>query len=705
MYRSCALLLAVIMALAWHSPARASGDFECSPGLKLNHSALTGCDNMVILQPGNDTRVNLTLLLLDRETRTPVRKPGDHPPAPATAFFEWGSFEDTFFPKPAQPDGDNNSYADGEGSRCRSDDAGTEAFEAAVNAATKVPSSERADLIAARRGLKPNCTGASAGAAAIADALGRMKSPGGKAFARYLRGAQAFYDGDYDTAAAQFSALRTADQPWPRETARYMLGRVEVNRAQINAFDDYGSRKEPSTIDGQIIARAEAGLRDYVRDYPKGLYTISARGLLRRVYWLSGNTTKLAAEYAALFALPPAERGLDDGALAQEMDYKLLPELKIADTRDPTLLAVLDLSRMRGPEWPDTSQGHDAPIAIAELEAQRPYFASDPALFDYLLAAHAYYVTKQPAAILRLLPDAARQASFSHLQFSRQMLRGMALEAVKDRNPRGFWVEMLAGAQKPYQRSAVELALAMHDERGGALDRVFEPGSPIHDPQVRETLLVTVAGPQLLRRRAKDAGAPLHEREVALFTLLYKDATRGAYRDFLADQALAPAGAPKDGNFLDLLAEEHPSVGVFAQTAGTPEYDCPSLKEVVGQLARDARASKARLCLADFMRLNGFDDFMLDGQRPKDQLGGTPSLFPGPAFSRLELYKAMIADAATPGPDKAYALYRAVNCYGPSGNNSCGGVEVPTAQRKAWFLRLKKDYPASHWAQDQRYYW
>ena len=122
MFRNCALLIAVIMALAWHGPARASSDFECSPGLKLNHTAMTGCDNMVILQPGNDTRVNLTLLMLDRERAAPVRKPGDRAPASPTAFFAWGVFKDIMFPKPDQPEGDG-SYADGEGSRCRSNAA------------------------------------------------------------------------------------------------------------------------------------------------------------------------------------------------------------------------------------------------------------------------------------------------------------------------------------------------------------------------------------------------------------------------------------------------------------------------------------------------------------------------------------------------------------------------------------------------------
>jgi hypothetical protein len=30
---------------------------------------------------------------------------------------------------------------------------------------------------------------------------------------------------------------------------------------------------------------------------------------------------------------------------------------------------------------------------------------------------------------------------------------------------------------------------------------------------------------------------------------------------------------------------------------------------------------------------------------------------------------------------------------------------VPVAQRKAWFLRLKREYPSSRWAQELKYYW
>lgn len=55
--------------------------------------------------------------------------------------------------------------------------------------------------------------------------------------------------------------------------------------------------------------------------------------------------------------------------------------------------------------------------------------------------------------------------------------------------------------------------------------------------------------------------------------------------------------------------------------------------------------------------------------------------------------------------DKALALNRAVRCYAPGGNNSCSGTEVELAQRRAWYFRLKREYPQSRWARDLKYYW
>jgi hypothetical protein len=50
-------------------------------------------------------------------------------------------------------------------------------------------------------------------------------------------------------------------------------------------------------------------------------------------------------------------------------------------------------------------------------------------------------------------------------------------------------------------------------------------------------------------------------------------------------------------------------------------------------------------------------------------------------------------------------LYRAVQCYAPSGNNHCGGKDVPKAQRKAWYQTLKTTFSGSVWAQRLKYYW
>ena len=96
---------------------------------------------------------------------------------------------------------------------------------------------------------------------------------------------------------------------------------------------------------------------------------------------------------------------------------------------------------------------------------------------------------------------------------------------------------------------------------------------------------------------------------------------------------------------------------------------------------------------------------MLDEQPGGDELGGARSRFAGTRFSRLIAYRAVIADPRAPAEDKAYALYRAVNCYAPSAFNGCDASEVPLEQRRAWFNQLKTRYPRSPWATRLRYYW
>lgn len=368
--------------------------------------------------------------------------------------------------------------------------------------------------------------------------------------------------------------------------------------------------------------------------------------------------------------------------------------------------------RMRKPA--EDTDSTRPPITRAELERQKPFFASQPELHSYLLAVEALYLRNAPGEVLQLIPDASHESPFTYLQFSRQMLRGMALEQAGDANARQFWRDLFAGATRPWQREALELAYASFEERHGGLARVFAQDSPVRNAVVREILLQFVAGPDLLRQQARDASAARHERDMALWVLLAKDLKHGAYRDWLADVKLVPADATGEDGLIDGAqntgsdfdpTESVVPLGVFTGKGKTGDFGCPSLAEMVAALARNPQGAKPSLCLGEFWRSNGFDSFAFDKPLTPGELGGTPSLFPGKPMPRQAIYQSVMSDRAATPDEQAYALYRAIRCYAPSGNNDCGGADVPVTQRRAWYNRLKAQYPRSRWAQSLKFYW
>ena len=675
-----AVLLGMLL-LGWTGAARASGDIGCSPAWKLNGTAFSGCDSRLVLGPGNDTRVNLWLLLRDRE-HLPVQPPPRDPREGALLpHFQWMAFRDSWQP-PAPPSDD---YLTGEGSRCRSNDGGKAGFAAAVRAARGLTEPERTALIAARNAFNPTCGDAPAVLAPVTETLA-------KPWADYLRAAAAFYDGRFDAALPAFAALAGASDPWLAETARYMVARVELNRADAHAYTDYGEL-DLAKVDRAAIAHAQAAFERYLAAYPTGRYSASARGLLRRVWWLGGDTARLAAAYATLLAQPASARGIDDFDLVQEIDLKLPADKPDART-DPLLLATRDLAAMRD----------EATLTAATLAAQRAAFAREPELYGYLQAAFAFYVARRPAEVLRLIPDATRERGMGTVALSRQVLRGQALAAVGDVNARGFWLQLLPATAAPMQRAVVELGLALHEERAGHLDALLAPGSPLTTPALRETLLFSAADAAILRRNARSPALPPRERSLALFQLLYKELGRGYYTAFVEDLALVPAGAPQDGSYDQAGATSLLPTGLFTRTGDLGDLGCPPVRATAATLAKNPADARARLCLGDFFLASGFDGGTWDALPPADELGGIRPLFPGKPFQRAAIYRDLLARPATPPDDKAYALYRAIRCYAPGGYNQCGGPDVPKAQRRAWFLRLKHDYPRSHWARSDLYW-
>jgi hypothetical protein len=685
--------------------AYACADVGQSPTWELAKDYYDSGGNGAFLTPGNDTRVNLLMLLADRRG-TMVRHPAARTEGPPLVLFPWK----VMAAAAEAPAAESVTGESGEASRCQTRASGAAAFAAALRANPQVAQPEKQRLEAARAAFVPDCSGPAAPSPSVAAA-----SPAGRAFADYLRAAGDFYGGRFEAARGGFAGLAAAPDRWLRETALYMVARNELNRAQQASFDEYGSLAEPDRRDLPGIAAAGAAFEAYLKAYPDGLYAKSARGLTRRVAWLGGKREALAAAFDRQLSGPgPFDGASGATSLPEEIDLTLLNDGGGGASRDPLLLAVADLQRMRCVDDFETPGKDCTPrLGRDELERQAPLFKRDPALFGYLRAAEAYFVRRQPREVLALIPDSTRQKRFTYLEFSRQMLRGMALEATADRNARGFWLSLFDGAVQPYQREALELALALHDERGGGLERIFAPDSRVRHPVIRQLLLEHVAGPVLLRRQAHDREAPVRERHVATYALLAKELRRGFYRDFLDDVRLVPPGASDEGYYSGARYYDarynaqlaSPPLGLFGPRARVGDAGCPALVATVRQLAGASRAIRPRLCLAEYFRTNGFDDFELDDPVQGPGLGSSAPQFPGPLYQRLEVYKSIIADPAASEEDRALALNRAVRCYAPVGNNSCGGTEVGLEQRRAWFARLKRDHPASPWARSLKHYW
>jgi hypothetical protein len=704
---------------AWPGGAGASGDSGCYPEWKLAAQQFS-CANRMVIGPGNDSRVNLLLLLRDRaglDGRGLAYFEPEWQPFPSHTLFGWDELAWALYPSIAPVKGEEYAYdaSDLSGSRCQSVQSGGEQFLAAVERNRVIPAGDRRSLAEGRAKLATICA-VQAGQQAegepvtVADLeLPRLyASREGREFGTYLAGAAAFYLEDWDGARSRFAELRTAKDAWLAETARYMGARAELTAAAAPAFDEWGSF-DLTAADKDAAARAASGFAAYLEAHPQGRYAASAAGLVRRALWLQGETGKLGAAYARLLEradpASPATIGL-----VQEIDLKYLLDAGSGQAgAGPWLIAAHDLLRLRYLPTDDTTTDGGyyvyglPPLTAAELAAQEPAFAGHPELYGFLKANYAFYVEHDYRAVLQLLPDDARKTEYGPLQFSRQVLRGMALAELKDRNEPGFWLELLGGTKGLYQRQTVELGLALSWERAGQVAKVFEPQSPIEDEGIRDVLLQHAAGPEVLRAVAGLSGRPKRERDQALYVLLYKELYRGSYAAAARDLALVPADAPIE-SYSEETSQAQVPLGQYRRGAVSDGYPCPALSETVAQLARDPRAARARLCLGEFYRLNGFDYFALAAPPPAGELGSFAA-YPGDPVPRDRIYRDLIGQAGVSREDRAYALYRAVYCYAPTGNNSCSNEQAPEADRRAWFRRLKSEFGDTRWGREIEYYW
>ena len=723
-----ALAAALMVALGLARPAVASSDgWSCQVRWRVA-SANAGCAGIALLRPGNESQLNLFLLIADRRKGLPPGF-GYHARVPEAralghTFAMWSDLRGQFIPV-ALKDGYRPTYADPPGSCERLAKVRGE-FAAAVDADPAISKTERRLLKQARLELEAGCADPAKYAwndpePRLSDRplwpTGIVSAPG-RAFLAYLVAAHDFYREDWAAARSQFAALASAPDPWVAETARYMAIRVELADAYAIPANDYGYRESMAIRQGAPDRAAQA-IAAYQAAWPAGRYHADAEGAKRRVFALRDDWRGLAKALSGLTQSGPRD-GVATARLVEEIDNTLMGRTaqRAGALRDPLLLAAWDLVAMRIASEPDFAV-YGPPLieqlypmlgrkfTRKDLTDQEEIFAGHRDLYGFLDATFAYYHERDYKRVIALIPHRIEAQHHTALELSRQALRALALGQLGDPAGAAQWTGLLAGASAPYQREAIELGLAGELVRTGKIAAIFLPGSPVRDTEVRTRLLQFTADRALLRRAAADRTRPARERDMAAFALLYKDLSNRHYANFAADRGLVRAAAQADAWFGDLALREDIPAGLFVRgTYARGGFVCPDLGVTARQLAADPDAPHALLCLGDYWRISGFDRFYYDNTMPRaGDIAATRPGFAGKPLERGDIYLTVLANHATSRADRAYALYRAVWCYASSGRNTCGGKEVDQAQRRDWFTELKTQHATSPWAHKLEFYW
>lgn len=530
-------------------------------------------------------------------------------------------------------------------------------------------------------------------------------SPAATEWRDYLQAARRFYDGQFDEANTGFTALQTAKSPWVAESATYMVMRTHLNLAMKDAKDEYGDEDVTKSDKAALVNAIKQG-QAYLSAYPQGRYASSTKGLFRRIHWMSGDLPALRDAYSEVMASTSTLPELE--ALVNEIDLSLLSANAYRNQpayQDPAQSELLFVNALRGlrPTYEHPRDWQDAQLESAILQLRA---AGKPEQATYL-QAYTLLLDKRFEQVLALLPESRGQDA-STLAFSRQMLRIWALQGSRDFDrAEQALVALVASPLGKAQQAFVENVLADHWVRTGNTAAIFNKESPITQLRLRAAVLKQEAEPALLRQQVKQ-GPSAAERQIALHTLLVRDLIANDHASFLQDVALIPADYKEVVPPADAPWQPVPNGDVRLSAFqwrgdGTPEgYHCRDLTQTLSTLVQRPEDGHAVNCLGEYLRNQ---DPHIDLWQDREQVWGLKQEKGATAPSRLALYQAVMANPKAEPEDKSYALYRAIQCYAPSGYNGCDSQEIPKRTRQAWFNSLKQRYGNSVWANSLKYYW
>jgi hypothetical protein len=554
--------------------------------------------------------------------------------------------------------------------------------------------------------------------------------PGGShaaEFRDYLQAAQQFSSSM--ESSEQWKKLAQSAQPWVAETATYMLFRVKLLAASTSGTDDSGFI-DHNKLDKGLLTDALALADSYQKKYPQGLYSASVEGLYRRIYWFAGDTAKqsISAEQSLYKAknLPQLQ------SLVNEFDLKLIsensfnidqknPQTLATSPATPALTATQLLLSLRSTALANTGNKPPSDNKAAEqsnnadaqqlsenvLNSLRPAYDTQDwgALWQYLHLSYLFYQQKNYAAVVEQIAETKENDISNSLTFSTQILRGLALQQQQNwPQAEALWRHLLTLKSDYSQQQFLQLMLANNLVYQKQSSKVFVADSPITNLRFRSLVLKVNADAPLLRQQTKQ-GVNNRQRVIALHTLLVKDLSVADYASYQQDIQLVSQITPLPSNDKDDNSDIDLSFFNWDGNNSEPGYACASLNNTVQALIKNGKDGHALNCMGEFLRLK---PVVVSHDREDNHSWGinkAPQTFAGTPVSRLVNYQNVIANPKSEPEDRSYALYRAVMCYAPSGNNSCDAQDIDKKTRKHWFDTLRADYPGSLWAKKLRYYW
>jgi hypothetical protein len=683
----------------YYSPITYAGVEQfCEPNLAINDKNLNGCSNLPVLYPANDSQTNMTLLLSDLGLATikPMTADGNlwdanYGTVPFDAANISALTENRILNQREKLSQKDEIIFD---ERCYSFNSGNAAFISQVKINKNIPANEKQLLINERQ--KMNQCGDKIALIAV-DPNWSVTT---RQYASYLNASILFYNANYSAATKIYTVLSTVEDTWLKETALYMLIRTSLNSAYTTGVDQYGD-VYLDNINQNLLKQFLDHITVYLKAYPNGQYVASARGFMRRGLWLSKRQDLLVNEIVWQIHNPKSKfYNLEMSQLPAEIDRRVFNSqyFNVNNLKDPFFLATYDLMYMRMP-----ASDPYRPITWAQLAAQKEFFKAQPELFQYLQAVHLLSVQNKPQEALSYLPKDNIKNN-NYLQLSQSFLKGQILEKTGQKQlAEHYWNQQFAQAKDSYQKGLFETALSNHLAARQDYSAFIGKKAQMSQLNLQRNFITQVANADSLQKIIQSNDSTLDQKQAATYTLLSKSLVHQNFDLFKQSFAFMPKNAVqyKGYNSDNEQLKNKPDFSNFIWNGAniTPQLKCSNLETLVNQLAQTPKDPLLNVCLGEYFRSEQGYSVQQLAYAEQQQ-----SSFSGKIFSRGQVYKDILKSSSKDDLH-AYALYRSIQCYAPSGINDCGDAGVSKPVRKQWYDQIKRDYPNSTWAKSLKYYW